>query len=265
MAITLVGKGYIKGTAYQDQTITFGSTNWTGNSPQAGDIVIAILGQSQKDGTSFTINTSGYTSLTTNPISSTSQSDSFLYCAYKVMGSTPDTSISVKGASSTNYGSFGCIVLVFRNQNSSTPIDTTTTEAFGTQANNPPSITTTKNNCLVIAVSSLNSETAEGQFSGGVPTGYTSGIILNFRKGSDNSLSLGSMYKEVTTAGSVDPDSINQYNTSGAWGWCSATIALRPLSSGPANVKTINGLEVASVKIINGLEIANVKTINGLA
>jgi len=41
-------------------------------------------------------------------------------------------------------------------------------------------------------------------------------------------------------------------------------IALNPIS-GPANVKTINGLAIASVKTVNGLGIANVKTINGLA
>jgi len=37
------------------------------------------------------------------------------------------------------------------------------------------------------------------------------------------------------------------------------------LISGPANVKTINGLEIASVKTLNGLEMASVKTIGGLA
>lgn len=36
-------------------------------------------------------------------------------------------------------------------------------------------------------------------------------------------------------------------------------------ASGPANVKTINGLAKASVKTLNGLAIASVKTINGLA
>lgn len=36
-------------------------------------------------------------------------------------------------------------------------------------------------------------------------------------------------------------------------------------ASGPANVKTINGLALASVKTVNGLAIASVKTVNGLA
>lgn len=35
-------------------------------------------------------------------------------------------------------------------------------------------------------------------------------------------------------------------------------------SSGPANIKTINGLAKASVKTVNGLAMASIKTINGL-
>lgn len=36
------------------------------------------------------------------------------------------------------------------------------------------------------------------------------------------------------------------------------------VAGGPVNVKTVNGLAIASVKTVNGLAIASVKTINGL-
>jgi hypothetical protein len=41
-------------------------------------------------------------------------------------------------------------------------------------------------------------------------------------------------------------------------------LAIAPVVSGPANLKTINGLSKASIKTINGLAIASVKSFNGL-
>lgn len=38
-----------------------------------------------------------------------------------------------------------------------------------------------------------------------------------------------------------------------------------PLVTGPVNVKTVDGLAIASVKTVDGLAVASVKTINGLA
>lgn len=47
--------------------------------------------------------------------------------------------------------------------------------------------------------------------------------------------------------------------------WNGSMISFSPATaSGPANVKSINGLAKASVKTINGLAIASVKTYNGL-
>lgn len=47
--------------------------------------------------------------------------------------------------------------------------------------------------------------------------------------------------------------------------WRSLLIGVSPALSGPANVKTIGGLALASVKTVGGLAIADVKTIGGLA
>lgn len=41
--------------------------------------------------------------------------------------------------------------------------------------------------------------------------------------------------------------------------------SFKPAVTGPTNVKTVNGLAIASVKTFNGLAIASVKSINGLA
>ncbi len=42
-------------------------------------------------------------------------------------------------------------------------------------------------------------------------------------------------------------------------------VYVQPVASGPANVKTINGITTANVKTVNGITIASVKTINGIA
>lgn len=54
--------------------------------------------------------------------------------------------------------------------------------------------------------------------------------------------------------------------TAGTTKWYGVMASFAPVAaSGPANVKTINGLAIASVKTKNGLAIASVKTANGLA
>ncbi|MBP9715204.1 MAG: hypothetical protein KBD52_01820 [Candidatus Pacebacteria bacterium] len=71
-----------------------------------------------------------------------------------------------------------------------------------------------------------------------------------------NASNFGAVVRVVNTAfkftstASVDHVRITIYYTAGA--------------SGPANVKTFNGLATTSIKTINGVAIASVKTINGL-
>jgi len=56
----------------------------------------------------------------------------------------------------------------------------------------------------------------------------------------------------------------NNSGGGGRWGLCMASFA-PAAASGPANVKTVNDLALASVKTVNDLAIASVKTIKGLA
>lgn len=52
--------------------------------------------------------------------------------------------------------------------------------------------------------------------------------------------------------------------TSTAQVFQSGTISIAPVASGPANVKTWNGLAIASIKTFNGLATGSTKTVNGL-
>lgn len=74
--------------------------------------------------------------------------------------------------------------------------------------------------------------------------------------------SIGDNNAAKTPAGSISQT--GTLSTSQAWGVIQITIA-PAVASGPASVKTVNGLAIASVKTKNDLAIASVKTINGLA
>lgn len=264
MAITFVGRGYTNGNGNATLTITFGTTNWSGSTPQAGDIVVATMMRSNSSSTgAFTINTSGYTSLTPNPISSagTGIAHTLASCAYKIMGSTPDSSISISlGGSSTYEGIVG--VTIFRNVSSSNPKDVTSTYAVTTSSSqNPSSITTQTDGCMIIAVSAVSNDS--NRSINGAPSGYT--LSFGNKYFNQNFAGLGVAYKLQTSAGTETPGSFNESVTSSNDERVWQTVALRLAVSAPANVKTINGLAIASVKTVNGLEIASVKTVNGLA
>lgn len=53
---------------------------------------------------------------------------------YTIMGSTPDTSVRVAGISGATPDSTGLLVYAFRNADTSTPLDTTSTNATGSTA-----------------------------------------------------------------------------------------------------------------------------------
>jgi hypothetical protein len=68
---------------------------------------------------------------------------------------------------------------------------------------------------------------------------------------SDSEFKMYIKYNASAGTMSLDYVSINVYYTAAA--------------SGPAGVKTVNGVAIASVKTINGVAIASVKTLNGVA
>ena len=100
MSITLVGSTYDGGSlaAYETVSVNFTGGNWTGGTVQENDVVVLIAtcrGSIADESLPFTINTSGYTVDTNNPIRADDDFKTYHMVAHKVMGSTPDTSVSV--------------------------------------------------------------------------------------------------------------------------------------------------------------------------
>ena len=78
-------------------------------------------------------------------------------------------------------------------------------------------------------------------------------------------------YTRYTTGGSAahtvgaTNDTDNTVSFGSSFGTCyGAAVEILAPVSGPANVKTWDGLAIASVKVVNGLAIGSTKTINGL-
>ncbi len=73
----------------------------------------------------------------------------------------------------------------------------------------------------------------------------------------------GSTMDSNGTVGTGSRSLVGLDTSNDTWGACIASFA--PAASGPTNVKTWDGIAIASVKTINGLVIGSVKTVNGVS
>jgi hypothetical protein len=100
---------------------------------------------------------------------------------------------------------------------------------------------------------SINGVTNTTSFSTGVFDSTANFILGSFGGFLDGLLDEVTMFKPQPTSG----ERTELYNSGNGFAY--------PFASGPANLKTRNGLATASIKTINGLAIASVKTYNGVA
>lgn len=187
------------------------SVSLSGLSLQENDLVLAITGWSGDLGTPGPT-TSGYTQAAAVVRTGTGN-DLKLYVGYKVMGSTPDTSIAFtanpSGTSSTNS-----VAYVWRNINTSSPMAATATTAFDSGvAVNPPSISFT-GGAIVVAVGILRDETITG-----APSGMVNFAVQTVGTTYMSSTGVASVY----AVSSYDPATFSATNTDA---WCAATLAL---------------------------------------
>lgn len=140
--------------------------------------------------------------------------------------------------------------------NTSSPINSDA-ETGATSGKTVTSTVTADTNGFVLGIgmnwSDLNNTTAASITSG---TSVKSYKIKNKNWGI-----VGYITNAVT--GSTDFTSVFTGGTGTHWS-SSYAFATKNAVSGPANVKTINGLAKASVKTVNGLAIGSIKSINGL-
>lgn len=190
-------------------TITFTST------PQEGDLVLVFGGHPHQAATNLGPSTAGYTAIATH----TAAAPNF-GAWYKVMGSSPDTSVVCYGSGNALDGTaYACYVI--RGADPDSPFDATATTAGPTTSTNPdpPSITTVTNNALVIAM------------SGSQVTDATPGTIASYHAtisgtaNDSNDITVGGAMRIKASFGTEDPGAWSTWSSGANY---SITVAIRP-------------------------------------
>lgn len=250
MAITVPGKdGNSEGNG-SNVTLTFSDYSYTA---LENDIVFLIGGFASETVGPRGAVTSGYTLVSSYDGHTTNKNNFGIW--YKVMGSTPDTSVVGYGSGNAK-DSVAYMFYAVRGADTSTIFDNTSTTAGPTSSTNPnpPSIETLTANSLVIVAA--GNVVADG--SPGVPSGY--GDNTNISYADTNPFSVAVASKTIASPATEDPGA---WSTWSSGVWYAITMAIKAPST--SAIKTIGGLAKASVKTVGGLAIANVKTIGGLA
>lgn len=206
-----------------------GLTGGTDSSPQPGDFVIIVLGIATTDPTgTISYRISGYSALVSRYADD--EHDTVLQVGYKFMSVLPDTSVTITGGSASFNNGIAIGVHVWRNVDTSSPFDATTTSStvINTAIPNPPAITTKTPGAQVIL--------AAASASGTSPT-YTAPYLSNFLTGVGNDV-----YDATVGIGSVLMPTPGSYNGA-AWALTasdytsnsnvSVAMALRPRTNAP--------------------------------
>lgn len=116
-----------------------------------------------------------------------------------------------------------------------------------------PTLTTITNGCFI----TLGYRMPSGNFTAGANT-----QLLSVGWAGAGS---GDQIADTPTTQTVGLQTLNITTSGAASGWDGLLATILPVAAvGPTNVKTWDGLALASVKTVDGLAIASVKTINGL-
>ena len=178
-------------------------------SMQEGDICIVLVGS---DTTQPDL-PSGWTDL-----DSSTYGNGYQRTIYKVMGSTPDTDVSLTSLSTSGATAVAIAIRGY----AGTPSITTDTGASGMP--NSPSVTTTLDNSLVIALGAIDDDSVTTVTA---PSGY-SNLVQEDATGRTGMTTMLAT-KVVSTAGSEDPAA---FGGSGTDDWYGATIVIDPVATG---------------------------------
>ena len=231
---------YVGGTSCTGTSATYSCsltslTGGSGSSPQEGDLVIVVTGWASTADGDPGVNTTGYTEVA--DLYGNDTRDANLSVNWKIMGSTPDTSVTVRGFNNAANGG-ATVIHVWRNANSTTPMDVTPTTATGKNGAYPdsPSITASTSGAYVLTVGLGTGDTTPQTFT--APTGYGNAISV---AGAGSTMSaIAVIASKAWTSGAEDP---------GAWGggesttsdsWAAASLAIKPKIL-PADLSWVTG------------------------
>jgi len=127
-------------------------TGGLASSPSANDLVLVFYSTGSEVDRAIGVTTTGYTE-EQELYSNGASYDTNLSVSWKVMGGTPDTTVSVSPTGSNNDA--GCVIIqVWRGVDTTTPFDVaeTTATGVGNTTFNPPAITPTSQSSYIVIV-----------------------------------------------------------------------------------------------------------------
>lgn len=207
-------------------------TNLTGgiaSSPATGDLVIVATGWVSTANGDPGVTTSGYTEVA--DLYANDTRDANFSVNWKIMAGTPDTSVTCKGSSSASNGAV-CVVHVWRNTNTSKPLDATTTTATlnnSTNQVNSPSITPVTPGAIVISTGLQTSTAVDDSIT--APSGYGNQVDISVDPG--NAATAGISSKAWSGSGAEDPAAWTNWANTTSDSWAAATLAIRPAVAAP--------------------------------
>lgn len=193
----------------------------------AGDLVVAIIGS---DGSNPNL-PSGWTSLASSTVNTCN-----VRVIYKYMTSTPDASVAIAGISTASTISG---IAIRGAVNGSTPALQSVTGTSGMP--NPPSITTTVNNSVVIAIGGIDDDSVTSVTA---PAGYNN---LTSQAASTVGFTTMIATKLVATAGVEDPA---VFGGGGTDDWAAFSVAIAPDTSNAATSIAFSNAPARSMTFI---------------
>lgn len=253
MAITYVGGvqgGRAGATSTTTQSLSGTLTGGVASSPSTGDIVV-VLCAAAADTTAapsqdISGNNSGaYVGLTAQSSVVATTYDTYQRVSYQIQGGTVDTSITIPSSGSIRNAQ-RWIVHVFRNVDSTTPMDVTATYATGTGTGrpNPAAINPTTAGAWICAFYASAAATGAAYTA---PTDFATDW-LGGTTADTADIMTGGGYYTGWTSGSYDPAAITAGGTTNAADtWAATTIALRPAPTQVTVTHTTDALKYAQL------------------
>lgn len=232
--------GYVGGTKVSQVgstsgELTFDLTALTGGidtTARTGDMVIVNLGIGSTSDLTMSMTTAGYNKIADLYSNDTYDANQGVF--WKVMGATPDTTVSTMYSGSTSDG-IGATVMVFRGVSPDAPSIQTATGINGGQPT-PPAITPTIPGSIVVCMG-VSADTSSSVF-----TSNTLDNFISIAQAETNDVMLG-MGSFRWSSGTYTPPQWTGGSNLTSGSWCAVTLALRP-ETGTSNNPTLLTLNV---------------------
>lgn len=244
MALSYVGGTSGSGSSANYSISLTSLTGGSNSSPSAGDIVIVSTGFASTTDGNPGVNTSGYTELA--DLYQNDLRDANFSLNYKIMGSTPDTSVEILGSGDSIRGAT-TVIHVWRGVDQITPMDVTPTTATSPNSSNvdSPSITPITSGAVVITTGIGTTLSVDNAVT--APTGYTNVVQISTDPGTATTSVIAS---KAWTSGAEDPGAWTDWDTSSSESWAGATLALRPA---PSSTDIFQGKSSTNTTSVTGI------------